>query len=135
MTSPLSVAADALVAEADSHDAAAIRSMAHEMMATYGCTYDTAKSAVQRAIKRASGEIGTWGGRRDFQPGRPTQFVKTSDIRNARLAQGISQSDLARRIGVTADAVSKWENGTRLPSREHAEKLAEMFAESAEVTE
>ena len=36
MTSPLSVAADALVAEADSHDANAIRSMANEMRHTYG---------------------------------------------------------------------------------------------------
>ena len=71
MTSPLSVAADALVAEADSHDADAIRSMAHEMVTAYGCTYSAAKGAVQRAIKRANGEAGTWGGKRQPQGGRP----------------------------------------------------------------
>ena len=71
MTSPLSVAADALVAEADSTDADAIRMMAREMAHTYGCTYSAAKGAVQRAIKRASGEAGTWGGKRQPQGGRP----------------------------------------------------------------
>ena len=71
MTSPLSVAADALVADADSHDDDAIRSMAREMVTAYGCTYSAAKGAVQRAIKRASGEASTWGGRRNPAGGRP----------------------------------------------------------------
>ena len=71
MTSQLSTAADALVADADSHDADAIRSMAHEIVTAYGCTYSAAKGAVQRAIKRANGEVSTWGGRRNPQGGRP----------------------------------------------------------------
>ena len=71
MTSQLSTAADALVADADSHDADAIRSMAHEIVTAYGCTYSAAKGAVQRAIKRASGEAGTWGGKRQPAGGRP----------------------------------------------------------------
>lgn len=135
MTSPLSTAADALVAEAESHDADAIRMMAHEMMGTYGCTYSAGKAAIQRAIKRANGEAETWGGKRHPASGRPTPFTEFTNIRNARLAQGISQGNLAKRLGVTTAAVSKWENGTRSPSRKHAEKLAEMFAESAEVSE
>ncbi len=80
MRSQLSTAADALVADADSTDADAIRSMAHEMMATYGCTYDTAKSAVQRAIKRASGEIGTWGGKRKPAGGRPAKQAEQQEV-------------------------------------------------------
>ena len=40
MTSPLSVAADALVAEAESHDADAIRMTARTMAHTYGWTWD-----------------------------------------------------------------------------------------------
>ena len=71
MTSPLSTAADALVADADSTDADAIRSMAHEMVTAYGCTYSAGKGAIVRAIKRASGEAGTWGGKRQPQGGRP----------------------------------------------------------------
>ena len=73
MTSPLSVAADALVADADSHDDDAIRSMAREMVTAYGCTYSAAKGAVQRAIKRSNGEIGAWGGKRQPAGGRPTK--------------------------------------------------------------
>ena len=42
MTSQLSTAADALVADADSTDADAIRMMAHEMVTAYGCTYSAA---------------------------------------------------------------------------------------------
>ena len=44
MTSPLSTAADALVADADELTPDAIRHMAHEMMQAYGCTYSAAKS-------------------------------------------------------------------------------------------
>lgn len=69
MTSPLSTAADALVADADTLDADTIRHMAHEMMQAYGCTYSAAKSAIVRAIKRADGEVTTWGGSRGG--GRP----------------------------------------------------------------
>ena len=79
MTSPLSVAADALVADADSTDADAIRSMAHEIVTAYGCTYSAAKGAVQRAIKRASGEAGTWGGKRQPAGGRPAKQAEQQE--------------------------------------------------------
>ena len=71
MTSPLSKAADAMVADADSTDADAIRMMAREMAHTYGCTYSAGKGAVVRAIKRANGQASTWGGKRQPQGGRP----------------------------------------------------------------
>ena len=78
MTSPLSKAADAMIADALATDpnvshitADVIRSMANEMRHTYGCTYSAGKGAVQRAIKRASGEAGTWGGKRQPAGGRP----------------------------------------------------------------
>ena len=79
MTSPLSVAADALVADADSHDADAIRMMAHEMVTAYGCTYSAGKGAVVRAIKRANGQASTWGGRRNPQGGRPKAEQEVSE--------------------------------------------------------
>lgn len=69
MTSPLSTAADALVADADTLDADAIRHMARRMVRERGCTYSAAKSAIVRAIKRADGEASTWGGSRGG--GRP----------------------------------------------------------------
>ena len=73
MPSPLSTAADALIADADTLDAGTLRTMAHEMMAAYGCTYSAAKSALARAIKRSHGQANTWGGKRDYQPGRPAK--------------------------------------------------------------
>ena len=80
MTSPLSKAADQLVAEAESHDADAIRSMAWEMMHTYGCTYSAGKGAVVRAIKRANGEAGTWGGKRQPAGGRPAKQAEQQEV-------------------------------------------------------
>lgn len=78
MTSPLSIAADSLVADADTLDATAIRHMAHEMMQAYGCTYSAAKSAIVRAIKRrADGTATTWGGSRGG--GRPPKVEEVSE--------------------------------------------------------
>ena len=77
MTSPLSIAADALVADADTLDATAIRHMAHEMMQAYGCTYSAAKSAIVRAIKRADGTATTWGGSRGG--GRPRKVEEVNE--------------------------------------------------------
>ena len=86
MTSPLSKAADAMIADALATDpnvshitADVIRSMAHEMVTAYGCTYSAAKGAVQRAIKRANGEVSTWGGRRNPQGGRPKAEQEVSE--------------------------------------------------------
>ena len=77
MTSPLSTAADALVADADELTPDAIRHMAHEMMQAYGCTYSAAKSAIVRAIKRADGKATTWGGSRGG--GRPRKVEEVSE--------------------------------------------------------
>ena len=39
-----------------------------------------------------------------------------SSIKEARLAQGISQIELAKKIGVTHAAISYWENGINIPT-------------------
>ena len=39
-----------------------------------------------------------------------------SSIKEARLAQGISQIELAKKIGVTHAAISYWENGINIPN-------------------
>ncbi len=36
-------------------------------------------------------------------------------IRNKRLAAGLTQEELAQKVGVSAPAVSKWEKGTSYP--------------------
>lgn len=48
-------------------------------------------------------------------------------MRRLRQTNNISQSTVAKYVGVSAGAVSKWENGTASPSRESLIKLAELF--------
>lgn len=46
-------------------------------------------------------------------------------IREAREAAGISQGELAKRIGVTPGAVSQWEQGTTNPSIHRLKAIAQ----------
>lgn len=48
-------------------------------------------------------------------------------IRDARRAAGLSQEKLAERVGVTRQAVTKWENGQSAPSTENLLRLAEVL--------
>ena len=45
---------------------------------------------------------------------------------------GLTQDALAERLGVTAQAVSKWENGTADPSTSNLLKLAKLYGISPE---
>ncbi|NCB50197.1 MAG: helix-turn-helix domain-containing protein [Alphaproteobacteria bacterium] len=46
------------------------------------------------------------------------------NLKEARLKAGITQMELARKIGVSLTTLCKWENGVGKPSKENAEKLA-----------
>jgi len=46
-----------------------------------------------------------------------------SNIRAARQAQGLSQSELARRLQITPASISQWESGTTAPKDEHRSVL------------
>jgi transcriptional regulator with XRE-family HTH domain len=46
-------------------------------------------------------------------------------LRELRLARGLTQEQLARKIDVGLDAVRKWERGKRTPMLDMAKKLAE----------
>lgn len=48
------------------------------------------------------------------------------DVKRLRLASGIGQRELARRMGVTARVGWKWDNGSQ-PSSERLPKLAEVL--------
>lgn len=48
-------------------------------------------------------------------------------IRRAREALGLSQTELAKRIGVSKTAVSKWEDGTSAPKRKRAAAVARVL--------
>ena len=49
------------------------------------------------------------------------------NIRNLRTARGMTQSDLADRLHVVRQTVSKWEKGLSVPDAEMLEKMAELF--------
>lgn len=46
-------------------------------------------------------------------------------LRELRLARGLTQEQLARKIDVGLDAVRKWERGRRTPMLDMAAKLAD----------
>lgn len=45
-------------------------------------------------------------------------------LRDARMAKGFSQGDLARRINLTKGAVGHYETGKRMPSLETVSRIA-----------
>ena len=53
-------------------------------------------------------------------------------IYTLRVEKGLTQSEVAQRLGVSAAAVSKWENGSTKPRYELLLKLAEIFEVSSE---
>ena len=52
-------------------------------------------------------------------------------LRRYRLARGLTQGQLADKVGVTPSAVSFWESGTTLPSPEMYPKLARILGVDA----
>lgn len=48
-----------------------------------------------------------------------------SSIKNSRKSEKLSQKALAAKIGVTAAAISYWENGVNVPNIEDCWKLAD----------
>lgn len=53
-------------------------------------------------------------------------------IKAERKARGLSQTELAKLIGVTQDSISLWEKGKRLPDTQYVIKLAQLFNVSAD---
>ena len=48
-------------------------------------------------------------------------------LQRQRHANGLTQTDIARRLNITAAAVSKWESGSALPKPKHFKKLARIL--------
>ena len=53
-------------------------------------------------------------------------------IKAYRKQCGMSQAELANRVGVERSAVAKWESGKSLPQAAHLVKLAEIFGRSVD---
>ena len=48
-------------------------------------------------------------------------------LRELREATGLSQSDVAKLVGVTVSTVSRWEQGKNPPTQAHQRKLARIY--------
>ncbi len=55
------------------------------------------------------------------------------NIKKARLYVGLTQSEVAEKLGVAQAQYARWENGGRNPKDETVEKLAEIFGTSFEI--
>ena len=55
------------------------------------------------------------------------------NIKMARLDAGLTQLEVAEKLGVAQAQYARWENGGRNPKVETVEKLAEIFGKSFEI--
>ena len=55
------------------------------------------------------------------------------NIKKARLDAGLTQIEVAERLGVAQAQYARWENGGRNPKDETIEKLADIFGTSFEI--
>lgn len=51
----------------------------------------------------------------------------TRKLRGLRVGAGLTQGQLANKLGVTIASVSRWENGQAIPSPRNIKKMADMF--------
>lgn len=59
-------------------------------------------------------------------------FVTMTPFERKRLAAGLTQQQLADKLGVTQRAVCKYENGQSMPAPRHFPKLAKIFRMTSE---
>jgi DNA-binding transcriptional regulator YiaG len=58
---------------------------------------------------------------------RVHRLIQTGRLRELREDSGLSQSDVARHLGVAASNVSRWEAGESRPRSRHAVALLELL--------
>ncbi len=63
------------------------------------------------------------------KPGQTRESIAVN-LRDLRAHHHLSQEELAEKVGVTRQAVAKWENGETLPDILNCEALAEVFGVS-----
>jgi len=55
-----------------------------------------------------------------------TEFI-AQKIRELRVSANMSQTDLANKLGIAPNTVSRWESGTYKPSVEDLDRIARLF--------
>jgi len=62
-----------------------------------------------------------------------TRHTNDSRIAAARIAAGMSQAQLAERIGTTQQQLSRWETGARVPRVDVLKKIADALGVGVDV--
>ncbi len=95
--------------------------------------WETGKTMPSRESRRALGQLaGRPRAEVDEQLSRsgllpaPEATLSGDDIRSLRQATGMSQRDLARKLGVSVNSVCNWETGRTEPRRSSVKKLLEL---------
>lgn len=55
--------------------------------------------------------------------------IKRKDLVNARLRCGMSQTEAAKKVGLTQSGLSRYEGGSRTPNRAKLEQLLRLYRE------
>ncbi len=56
----------------------------------------------------------------------------SESLKRERMRRGMSQAELAEKLGVTQGVISMYENGSKVPSVPLAVKIADMFGTTCE---
>lgn len=54
-------------------------------------------------------------------------MIETKGLKKRRLAAGLSQKDLAERLGIVQSAISAWESGEKMPRASQLPALANVL--------
>lgn len=100
----------------------------------FGCQFDAAISvATLSAVQLQSAVAGT--PLADSEPGQPASVAVRFDghanfaanLKRLRMARGLSQADVAVRLGVSGPSISGWENGRARPKEDRLADLAQIL--------
>lgn len=50
-----------------------------------------------------------------------------NNLKSIRVGKGLTQTELAKLIGVTMNSIGRWEQGANKPSKENMDKLKEVL--------
>lgn len=60
------------------------------------------------------------------------ESIPNEKLRRARLQMGLTQAELAEKVGATFETVSRWERGIKAPGAYYRKKLCEVFGKTPE---
>jgi predicted ATPase/DNA-binding CsgD family transcriptional regulator/transcriptional regulator with XRE-family HTH domain len=60
------------------------------------------------------------------------EIIPNERLKHARFQMGLTQAELAEKVGTTFETVSRWERGIKVPSAYYRRKLCEVFGKTVE---